>query len=712
MIRICTWFVAIIALSIAVPLNVSAAANDYSLVIDGETALDRMLPPVAGVIYAPVTDTYKKLGMSASWNPATETATVTGYRMTVELRKDSARARVNGRTVVLPGTVHLRGGKLHFPALASEVLPGIDIRYSTNSRMVYYHVPMAVYLSRLIADPGVKASVNDGAGTLTKQGSMLYEGRLAGGIPAGSGKLYRAGKLIYEGEFTSGMPNGQGTSVDYTGERYEGRFLSGQRDGGGKLYVSGRLTYDGDWKLGLMEGSGIEYGKSGQPVYEGEFAQGKRNGYGVEFDDASGDRIYAGEWLNGKRHGEGKLYDPSTEDLAFIGRFAEGMKEGAGSIITVTTSTWSVVDGNNVVGTETRPTVHYETGTYRADKLAGDVERVTYTGEMLPDGTPHGKGAYYRNLGGKPTSDGMLNDIELLYEGEVKDGKRHGLGHAYDAKKRLAYDGEWKDDLREGFGLAYENGVLSYRGEWRRGFRSGAGTSYEIVKQSVGNTPGEAKLVSGTFSLDKVADSTAKQYVYLGSMSGGAITGRGKLYLVSQNGPTHIRAESFQTGRKGLKVYDGDFVNGLKHGVGIQYIDGLKVYDGNYAKDVYEGYGTMFHGSTGQRAYEGSFKAGEFSGTRGLQYNEAGALIYDGSFDNGLRNGRGTESIGTLRLYEGDFKDGLRHGNGLEFSGGVRVIYDGEYANGKREGWGVEYDQRGVRIYEGLYRNGVRVAAG
>ncbi len=711
-IRIRTWLMAIIALSIAVPLNVSAASNDYSLVIDGETVLDRMLPPVSGVIYAPVADTYKKLGMKTSWNPSTGTASVTGHGMTIELRKDSAKARVNGRTIELPGIVHARGGKLHFPALASEVLPGVDIRHSTNARMVYYHVPMAVYVSRLTADPGVKASVTDGAGTLMKQGSKFYEGRLKDGLPHGSGKLYRAGKMIYEGEFAGGMPHGQGTAIEYNGERYEGRFVNGLRDGAGKLYVSGRLTYDGDWKRGLKEGVGIDYGKSGRPAYEGAFAQGKRSGYGVEFDDAAGDRLYAGEWRNGKRHGDGKLYDPVTDDLAFIGRFADGLKDGTGSIVTVTTSVWSVVDGNNVVGTETRQTVHYETGTYRADKLAGNVERMTYTGEMLPDGTPHGKGKYYRNLGGKPTSDGVLNDIELLYEGDVKDGKRHGFGQAYDAKERLAYDGEWKNDQRDGFGLAYENGVLIYRGEWRLGFRSGAGTSYDIVKLSAGSSPGEANLVSGTFALDKIMDSTARQYVYIGSMSDGTVTGRGKLYLVSQGGSTHIRAESFQTGRKGLKVYDGEFKNGLKHGVGIQYMDGLKVYDGHYANDIYEGYGTMFHGSTGQRAYEGSFKDGEFSGIRGLQYNEAGALIYDGAFANGHRNGEGTEYLGTVRLYMGDFKDGLRHGQGEEYFGSLRVIYRGEYAKGKREGWGIEYDSLGVRIYEGLYRNGVRVATG
>jgi hypothetical protein len=698
-----------LALSIAVPMGVSAEASDYSLVIDGETAIDRMLPPVAGVVYAPVTDTYKKLGMSTSWNPTTKTATVTGFRMTIELRQDSARARVNGVTIELPGTVHVRSGKLHFPAMASGVLPNIDVRYSSAARMVYYHTPLDVYVAKLIADPNVKAGVNSGTGTLSKQGSILYEGRLSGGIPSGNGRLYRAGKMIYEGEFSNGMPNGQGTSVDHKGNRYEGRYAGGKPDGGGRLYVNGRLAYDGDWKQGLMEGTGIEYGKNGSPVYEGGFVRGERSGYGVEYD--SGDRLYAGEWLNGKRHGEGKLYDPDQQDLTFIGRFAAGLKEGAGSIITVTTSRWSVVDGNNVVGTETRPTVHFDAGIYRADKLVGDAERMTYTGEMLEDGTPHGKGSYYRNLGGKPTSDGLLSNIELLYEGEVKDGKRQGIGQAYDNENRLEYDGEWNNDLREGFGLAYENGVLTYRGAWRRGFRSGTGTSYEIVKQPVGNGSGEAKLVSGTFSVGKPVSGTVREYAYVGAMREGMITGTGKLYLVSHNGPTHIRAESFQTGRKGLKVYEGAFVNGLKHGIGILFEEGLKTYDGSFANDLREGYGTQFHALTGRRAYEGNFLADAYSGERGLQYNEGGALIYDGSFEKGTRNGIGKEYLGTLHLYSGGFKDGLRHGRGEEYNG-ARIIYRGEFAYGKREGWGIEYDLIGGTIYEGLYRNGVRVANG
>jgi len=420
--------------------------------------------------------------------------------------------------------------------------------------------------------------------------------------------MYRAGKMVYEGEFSGGLPHGRGTSVDYNGERYEGQFVSGKPEGKGKLYVNGKLTYDGDWKLGLMDGAGIEYGKNGSQVYEGEYARGRRTGYGVGYDEATGEREYAGNWLNGKQHGAGRLYDPNTQDLAFIGRFVYGKKEGEGSAVTVTASQWHAVDGNNVVRTESRPTVYYDTGIYKADKLNSVVNRTAYTGEMLADGTPQGTGSFYRHLGSKLTSEGVLNDSELLYEGEVKNGMRHGEGQAYDGEGRLVYDGEWINDYYDGFGQAYENGVLAYRGTWSLGFRSGSGTSYEIVKPSANGSPGEAKLVSGDFRLDEPT-SSASEYAYIGAVTDGMMTGTGKLYLISHGGSTHSLAVTFDMGRKGLKVYEGAFLNGLKHGVGIQYDDkGRRIYDGSFANDRREGYGTLFHETTGRRAYEGTFK--------------------------------------------------------------------------------------------------------
>lgn len=688
------------------PANAAASSQSYSLAIDGDIVLEQALPPSGGVIYAPVTAVYAQLGMRTAWDASTKTAKITGYGMTVELRSGSAYALVNGETVELPGKVHLRSGQLHFPILTPQLLPDIEIRYSSASRTVYMHTALSVYAKRLANDPAIQATVQNGAGKLTGHGALIYEGRLADGLPEGAGRLYRDGKLAYEGEFKKGMPAGYGLLTDRNGSRYEGMLAEGRPDGRGTLYVHGLPAYEGEWKRGLKDGTGTEYGKSGRPIYEGEFKQGVRRGLGVSYAEDTGNRQYYGEWLNGREHGTGRLYDPKSPNLiAFTGRFADGVKEGEGQAVTVTSTDWYVFDGGVITGKESRPTVYLDSGTYRSGKLVSGTERFIYTGDRLDDGTPHGQGSFYRYIGGIPSPEGLLNDMELIYEGAVKNGQRSGRGRAYE-QDRVVYEGEWVRDARSGFGRSYENGKLVYAGGWLLNQPSGRGTRYEIIRQPSGNVPGEVKLTTGEFRRG-VPTESAQTYVYIGGMTEGLMSGTGKLYLVSHDGPAHYRAETFETGRKGLKVYEGQFVNGLKHGSGIQFEDGRKVYEGGFSNDVRSGAGTLYHSTTGNRVYQGEFADGVASG-RGTEYSEYGVRIYEGTFAQGQRDGSGTEYAGTVMLYQGQFKNGLRHGVGTEYAAGARV-YAGEFAAGKREGRGTEYDYYGRVIYEGMYLNGQRV---
>ena len=55
-------------------------------------------------------------------------------------------------------------------------------------------------------------------------------------------------------------------------------------------------------------GKGKEYnGINNRLIYEGEFLNGKRNGFGKEYD-INGCLLYEGEYLNGERNGKGKGY--------------------------------------------------------------------------------------------------------------------------------------------------------------------------------------------------------------------------------------------------------------------------------------------------------------------------------------------------------------------------------------------------------------------
>ncbi len=55
------------------------------------------------------------------------------------------------------------------------------------------------------------------------------------------------------------------------------------------------------------------------------------------------------------------------------------------------------------------------------------------------------------------------------YEGEFRDGKRHGVGtYYYDDGSR--YTGEYRDDIKHGKGIYYNaDGTIHHEGQWAEG---------------------------------------------------------------------------------------------------------------------------------------------------------------------------------------------------------------------------------------------------
>jgi hypothetical protein len=55
---------------------------------------------------------------------------------------------------------------------------------------------------------------------------------------------------------------------------------------------------------------------------------------------------------------------------------------------------------------------------------------------------------------------------ESTYDGQVKNGLRHGVGTYINVKEGVEYKGEWINGMRHGKGtLTYKNGSV-YEGEW------------------------------------------------------------------------------------------------------------------------------------------------------------------------------------------------------------------------------------------------------
>lgn len=109
------------------------------------------------------------------------------------------------------------------------------------------------------------------------------------------------------------------------GDVYEGEYHKGKCSGSGVYYyyLSGR--YEGDWVDGKYDGYGVETWARGSR-YRGQYRQGLRHGFGV-YRFYTGD-VYAGEWSNGQSHGCG--VHTCEDGSRYVGEFKWGVKHGLG----------------------------------------------------------------------------------------------------------------------------------------------------------------------------------------------------------------------------------------------------------------------------------------------------------------------------------------------------------------------------------------------
>jgi hypothetical protein len=150
-----------------------------------------------------------------------------------------------------------------------------------------------------------------------------------------------------------------------------------------------------------------------------------------------------------------------------------------------------------------------------------------------------------------------------LYEGELKDGKRHGQGKMT-YKNGVIYEGEWKDGKIEGKGkMTYKNGDI-YEGEWKDGNREGQGKMNYYIS---GN------LYEGEWKDDKrhghgkLIYSIGQEYLYEGEWNDGNKHGPGKII------------------ERDDTVFEGNWENNKKNGPGkIIKTDGT-VFEGEWKDD-------------------------------------------------------------------------------------------------------------------------------
>lgn len=128
---------------------------------------------------------------------------------------------------------------------------------------------------------------------------------------------------------------------------FKGFWKNEKADGLG-FYESTEYKLLGEWEDNLLNGFGINFIKRNNLYFEGEFSQGKKNGYGIliinggkyegcfKEDEFYGigsfyfkdERIYHGEWKNNKMHGTGLITWKNGN--RYEGFFSNNKKNGFG----------------------------------------------------------------------------------------------------------------------------------------------------------------------------------------------------------------------------------------------------------------------------------------------------------------------------------------------------------------------------------------------
>ena len=145
--------------------------------------------------------------------------------------------------------------------------------------------------------------------------------------------------------------------------------------------------------------------------------------------------------------------------------------------------------------------------------------------------------------------------------------------------------------------------------------------------------------------------------------------------------------------------YEGQYLNGKRHGKGrIEFANGYK-YIGDWADDTPTGFGTFIW--TNGDYYEGEFEKGQRHG-KGSYYFANGDK-YVGDWVEDKKHGLGASSLAVGR-YEGEFVDDKMHGKGVfYFADGSS--YQGEWIDNKQDGHGIFIWINGDR-YEGGFKDG------
>lgn len=220
-----------------------------------------------------------------------------------------------------------------------------------------------------------------------------------------------------------------------------------------------------------------------------------------------------------------------------------------------------------------------------------------------------------------------MNQTDLIYFGELKDNKPHGIGVLFqnvvfnnNIYVTTKYIGNFKDGLFDGFG------ILNH-----------VPTDDELyyAPQVYGDN---INIIINRFNYEE----------YEGEFDEGDISGSGNVFVYpTLKSELNLKGIEIYSPIKGssmevdthaepnhITVITGEFKKNKLNGKGICYISGFKSYEGEYINSNFNGKGTLYFDKSQQVQYKGEFKDNKYNG-KGTLYDETGNTIYSGEWNMG-----------------------------------------------------------------------------
>lgn len=132
------------------------------------------------------------------------------------------------------------------------------------------------------------------------------------------------------------------------------------------------------------------------------------------------------------------------------------------------------------------------------------------------------------------------------------------------------------------------------------------------------------------------------------------------------------------------RSYEGEVIDGKKHGVGILFTENGETYAGFWENDVKKGFGRYTY-SNGD-IYVGTFDKDKPNGHGKMDFYLSG-YIYEGQWKDGKGTGQGLlNQTSDQKVLKGEFWDCDLHGFGQIHSRYFKYV--GEFRHGEQDGFG------------------------